>query len=63
VSTQAEPRDGAKRAARRPYSAPEVARVDLKADEVLGIGCKTLKTGRSANVSCVISTCGVRDRS
>jgi hypothetical protein len=63
VSTQTEPRAAEARGARRPYEAPEVARVDLKADEVLGIGCKTLKAGRAANKSCVITTCGVRDKS
>jgi hypothetical protein len=63
VSTQTEPRAGAARGERRPYQAPEVARVDLKADEVLGIGCKTLKAGRASGKSCVITTCGVRDKS
>jgi len=63
VSTQIEPPADAAAPDRRPYEAPNVARVDLKADEVLGIGCKTLKAGRSLGKNCVISTCGVRDKS
>ena len=63
MSTQIEPPAGQAARERRPYESPQVALVDLKADEVLAIGCKTLKSGRAAGTSCVITTCGVRDKS
>jgi hypothetical protein len=63
VSTLFEPSAEEAAKERRPYEAPRVARVDLKADEVLAIGCKTLRAGRAFGQSCVITTCGVRDKS
>jgi hypothetical protein len=63
VSTNTEQSAGEAARERRVYEAPQVARVDLKADEVLAIGCKTLRSGRASGKSCVITTCGVRDKS
>lgn len=43
---------------RRPYEAPQLARVDLKADEVLAIGCKTDGLGGGVNAPiCVLNGC------
>ena len=57
---QDESRSEQGRSERRPYEAPRVARVDLKADEVLATGCKTQLGGTAVNASCFYPTCSVR---
>jgi hypothetical protein len=37
---------------RRPYQAPQVGQVDLRADEVLVAGCKTPKSGAASRNHC-----------
>jgi hypothetical protein len=49
--TRVEPRSNK----RRPYQAPEVARVKLAPDEVLGVGCKTSSGGAGYSGSCLIT--------
>jgi hypothetical protein len=60
VSERTESRSEQEQSGRRPYEAPQVAQVNLHADEVLAIGCKTLAGGSSPLKSCVITTCGKR---
>ena len=43
---------------RRPYQAPELTRVRLEADQVLGIGCKTTSGGSASGASpCTTGSC------
>jgi hypothetical protein len=43
---------------RRPYQAPQLGRVDLKADEVLGVGCKMSSGfGAGSPLGCVVAHC------
>ena len=43
---------------RRPYSAPRLRCLDLQADQVLSVGCKTLSGGTSSLADCAFHTCG-----
>ena len=42
MSAKVESVPGGKRPKRRPYQAPRLSQVDLKAEEVLGLGCKAV---------------------
>lgn len=64
MSTQNRPGEQAAGASRRRYEAPQVARVDLQADEVLVAGCKTMKSGFSKNGRrCITLACSALDKS
>jgi hypothetical protein len=64
VSTHNRPNEQTAGSARRRYEAPQVARVDLRADEVLVAGCKTLKSGFSKNGRrCITLACSALDKS
>lgn len=59
VSEQAESRSSQEQPERRPYQAPQVARVNLEADEVLAIGCKMLTASSASGspINCTIRGC------
>ena len=59
MSQQVEMPDSREQSGRRPYGPPKLVRVDLKADEVLGFGCKTADGGPSAVYpGCTLAGCG-----
>jgi hypothetical protein len=59
VSEQSESRSSEAPAKRRPYQPPRLVSVDLAADEVLAIGCKTPVWGNSplAPYNCTAKAC------
>ena len=59
VSEQAEHQSSQAQPRRRPYQAPQVARVNLEAEEVLAVGCKTLTWGSApeAPYNCTARGC------
>lgn len=62
MSQHVEPSLDVEPPARRPYQAPRLIHVSLKADEVLAIGCKTLNHGPGASgnpFSCVGTGCAM----
>ena len=64
MSRQSRPSEEVAGSARRRYQAPQVARVDLQADEVLVAGCKTMKSGFSKNGRrCITLACSALDKS
>lgn len=42
---------------RRPYSAPEIRRVDLNPEEILIGACKSVSTSASAGSTCFDNSC------
>jgi hypothetical protein len=56
---RAESRLGAPKPGRRPYDPPQVASVDLKADEVLGNNCKNAYTPGPAGGICTANNCSL----
>jgi hypothetical protein len=59
VSGQAESRESREEFGRRPYQAPQLARVDLEAEEVLAIGCKTPRRSAASGsvINCIVRHC------
>jgi hypothetical protein len=56
MTAHTQPRGTAARR-RRPYRPPELTRVRLEADQVLGISCKTATTGPSSLGTCYYNSC------
>jgi hypothetical protein len=63
VSKQNDATSDGVRSSRLPYHAPQVARIDLRAEEVLASGCKTLKGNKSIDSSsrCITLACSRLD--
>jgi hypothetical protein len=57
VSQQATDCTGEEQPKRRPYQAPQLASVDLEADEVLATGCKTAEQFASGTLVCWNNNC------
>jgi hypothetical protein len=59
VSGQAESRGSREKEGRRPYQTPQLARVNLEAEEVLAIGCKTPhhSVASGAAINCIVRQC------
>lgn len=56
---QPESRENREEPGRRPYQAPEIARVELEAEEVLSIGCKTTRHVNASGftINCIARPC------
>ena len=62
MSKHTEPTGQTGSSGRLPYHPPQIARIDLHADEVLVAGCKTLKGQRALGGSrCITLNCSKLD--
>jgi hypothetical protein len=59
MSEQAKSGSVSEKRGSRPYQAPRLGRVDLEAEEVLGVGCKlsTISVGSGSPINCVVKAC------
>jgi hypothetical protein len=59
VSGQTESQRTGRDKTRRPYEAPQLARVDLEAEEVLAVGCKLPRHSAAVGVgaNCIVKGC------
>jgi hypothetical protein len=57
MSPEPDSRSGDTQAKRKPYNPPQVVAVDLRAEEVLAIGCKAPTFGVASGNPCVVASC------